>query len=147
MEINVSSRGTVLTAVHEGGMRFTAEVRGHRIETDQPVHGGGEDAAAMPLELMGAALGTCVALYVHQFLTSRGLPTEGLRVETGSEMAHAPKRIGAFDLRVILPDGVDDEHRERIARVAASCPAHNTLLHPPEIRVSLERASFVTVGS
>lgn len=135
-----NSPGQVLTATHAGGMRFTAEVRGHLIETDQPTDGGGADSAAMPLELMGASLATCIALYVHQFLAVRHLPTSGLRVDMASEMAHQPKRIGAFDVRVQLPDGVPEEYRERIERVAMSCPAHNTLTHPPEIRVSLESA-------
>ena len=31
----------VMTARHDGGMRFVAEIRGHRIETDQPVEGRG----------------------------------------------------------------------------------------------------------
>ena len=133
MGISIGS-SPVLTATHSGGMRFTAEIRGHRIETDQPVYGGGEDAAAMPLELLSASLGTCVALYVRQFLLSRGLPDEGLRVEVVTEMADKPKRIGGFAVQVIIPEGVPDEYRERIERVAASCPAHNTLMHPPEIR-------------
>lgn len=140
MENTSSPQAPVLTAAHSGGMRFTAEVRGHRIETDQPAYGGGEDGAAMPLELLGASLATCVALYVHHFLVSRSLPTEGLRVEVGSEMAQKPKRIGAFTIRVLLPDGIPDEYRERIERVAASCPAHNTLAHPPEMRFSFAAA-------
>jgi uncharacterized OsmC-like protein len=62
-------------------------------------------------------------------------------VDVVSEMAHQPKRIGAFDVRVQLPDGVPEEYRERIERVAMSCPAHNTLTHSPGIRVSLEAAN------
>jgi putative redox protein len=144
MDVTVSSRTPILTATHAGGMRFAAEIRGHRIETDQPVYGGGEDAAAMPLELLSAALGTCVTLYVHQFLVTRDLPTEGLRVEVGTEMAYKPKRIGAFDVRVILPDGIAAEYHERIERVAASCPAHATLMHPPEVRFAFEQAEVAT---
>ena len=144
MEVTVSTRTPVLSATHAGGMRFAAEIRGHRIETDQPAYGGGQDSAAMPLELLSAALGTCVALYVHQFLVTRELPTEGLRVEVGTEMAHKPKRIGSFDVRVILPDGIPDEYHERIERVAASCPAHNTLMHPPEIRFAFDQAAVAT---
>ena len=144
MDVTVSSRTPFLTAAHAGGMRFAAEIRGHRIETDQPAYGGGEDAAAMPLELLSAALGTCVALYVHQFLVTRELPTEGLRVEVGTEMAQKPKRIGAFEVRVILPDGIAAEYHERIERVAASCPAHATLMHSPEVRFAFEQATVAT---
>lgn len=142
MESTLRVQAPVLTASHAGEMRFAAEIRGHRIETDQPVYGGGADSAAMPLELLGASLGTCVALYVHQFLLTRGLPTDGLRVEVSTEMSQKPKRIGAFGVHVRLPEGTPEEYRERIERVAASCPAHNTLVHPPEIRFSFEEAAL-----
>jgi putative redox protein len=146
MQTTIDPQAPVLTATHAGGMCFAAEVRGHRIETDQPVYGGGADGAAMPLELLGASLGTCVALYVHQFLVSRSLATEGLRVEVTTEMAQKPKRIGAFDVRVQLPAGVPEEYRERVERVAASCPAHATLRHAPEIRFAFEHTVLAAAG-
>lgn len=129
----------LLVATHDGGMRFVAEVRGHRIETDQPESGRGEDSAPMPLELIGASLATCIALYARQYLVARELPTDGLRVELRSEMAKDPKRIGRLDVALVLPPDLPDEHRERLERVAASCPAHATLMHPPEIAVRLEQ--------
>jgi putative redox protein len=123
---------TIVTAA--GGLRFDAEVRDHTVRTDQPIAAGGTDTAAMPLELLDAALGTCVALYAHQFLASRGLPTNGLRVEVHSERAPgSPKRIGRFDVRVELPDGVPHALLPLIERVVQSCPVHNTLSSEPVI--------------
>lgn len=128
----------VLTAYHDGGLRFVAEIRGHRVETDQPAYGGGADSAAMPLELLSAALGTCVVLYVHQYLATRSLPTDGLQVAVTSAMAEdRPRRIGRYDVEVRLPDGIPAELRPMIERVAASCPAHATLAHPPQINFAL----------
>lgn len=133
--------GPTMTTTHEGGMRYVAEIRGHRVVTDQPAHGGGADAAAMPLELLGAALSTCIALYVDQFLKARALPAEGLRVELVASMsADRPRRIGRYDVTVHLPEGVPSSVHEMIERVAVSCPAHATLSHSPQIEVSLEPA-------
>ena len=130
--------GPILTATHDEGLRYVAEMRGHRIVTDQPAYGGGADSGMMPLELLAAALGTCVVLYVHQFLAKRSLPTEGLRVEVASAMADDhPRRIGRYAVAVRLPDGVPAELHAMIERVAASCPAHATLAHPPRIDFEL----------
>lgn len=115
---------TVVT--HDGGKRFTARVRTHSIVTDQPVHAGGDDAGPSPLELLGAALGTCVALYVQQFCRSRNLPHDGMRVEVESRHAQNPNRIGDFAVRVILPEELAEESLALIDRVATSCPVHNT---------------------
>lgn len=127
-----------MTARHDGGMRFVAEIRGHQVATDQPEYGRGADSAAMPLELLGAALSTCIALYVHQFLAVRSLPTEGLRVDVIATPAEdRPKRIGRYDVEVRLPADVPESMHAMIERVAVSCPAHATLTHSPEIIVSL----------
>lgn len=125
-----------LVAKHEGGMRFSAEIRGHKVMTDQPVPSGA-DSAVMPLELLGSALGTCIALYVHHFLASRGLPTEGMRAEVVALGAPNPNRIGRFEVEVVLPEGVPESYRPMIERVARSCPAHATLQHPPEIVIEV----------
>ncbi len=128
----------VLTARHDGGMRFVAEIRGHQVVTDQPEYGRGADSAAMPLELLSAALGTCIALYVHQFLAVRLLPTEGLRIEVVATAAtERPKRIGRYDVTVHLPADVPPSMHALIERVAVSCPAHATLTHSPQITVGL----------
>jgi len=126
-----------LTVVADGGLRFVAEIRGHRIATDQPGFGGGADSAPMPLELMTASLGSCIALYVERFLAARGIAADGLRVEVEAIPAAHPKRIGRFDVRIVLPDGVPEAYLPMLERVATNCPAHHTLTQPPEIGIEL----------
>jgi putative redox protein len=124
----------VITA--EGGLRFSAEIRGHRVPTDQLPWAGGEDTAVTPLELLGASLGTCIALYAHQFCTARGIDATGLGITVGYETAKAPKRIARFDVQVSLPPDFPGEYRQAMERAIKTCPVHNTLLHPPEIGVT-----------
>lgn len=125
-----------MIVTHEGGVRFAAQIRGHRLIVDQPHGGGGEDLAPMPLELLGASLGTCVALYVQQFCHARGLPYEGMRVEVQPQAAQG--RIERFAVRVVLPEALPPHYAELLERVARSCPAHNTLAHGAEIAVDIE---------
>ena len=80
-----------ITVTHEGGVKFAAQIRAHRVLVDQPVRGGGEDSAPTPLELLGASLGTCVALYVQQYCDSRGLPYAGMSVEVEQLGATNPR--------------------------------------------------------
>lgn len=122
---------------HEGGLRFAAQIRKHRLIVDQPAPSG-EDSAPMPIELLGASLGTCVALYVQQFCHARGLPYEGMKVEVDPRGAHG--RIGTFDVRVVLPEALPPQYAQMLERVAQSCPAHNTLTHGAEVNVAIETA-------
>lgn len=116
-----------MVITHEGGVKFAAQVRQHRIVVDQPVRGGGEDSGPMPIELLGVSLGTCVALYVQQFCQSRGLPYEGMRVELEQYGAPNPNRVGEFVVRVVLPTEIPEQYATMLERVAKSCPAHHTL--------------------
>jgi putative redox protein len=127
-----------IVVTHDGGVRFIAQVRSHRLTVDQPLAAGGEDAGPAPIELLGTALGTCIAFYVQQFLHSRGLAYEGMRVEVEQRKASNPSRIGTFAARVVLPTALPPAHAELLERVARSCPAHGTLTHPAQVLLTIE---------
>jgi uncharacterized OsmC-like protein len=122
----------------DGGVRFTADIRGHKVSVDQPVQGGGRDSAPTPLELLPASLGTCVALFVQQFLQTRGLDATGMRVEVTAHGAPSPHRIGRLDVSVAVPGGVPDKYRDALKRAAEGCTVHHTLSHGPELSVTVE---------
>ncbi len=136
--------GTPMVVTHEGGLKFATDIRGHRLVVDQPM-GVGNDEGPMPLELLGASIGTCVALYVQQFCETRGLPYEGMRVEVHQIGARNPSRVGTFDVRVVLREEIPEEYASMLERVARSCPAHNTLVHGSEVDVRIEQE--LPVGS
>jgi ribosomal protein S12 methylthiotransferase accessory factor len=130
----------------DGGVRFTADIRGHKLSVDQPSRGGGDDSAPMPLELLPTALGTCVALYVQQFLVTRGLDPTGMTVEVHTVGAANPNRIARFAVDVKIPGGVPEKYREAVKRAAESCTVHHTLTHTPEIAVSVADGTEAAVA-
>jgi putative redox protein len=125
-----------MVVTHEGGKKFATQIRGHRLVVDQPAGVGG-DEGPMPIELLGAALGTCVALYVQQFCESRNLPHEGMTVEVQQHGAQNPGRIGTFAVAVQLPDVLAPHNAEMVKRVARSCPVHHTLAHGAEVQIEV----------
>jgi putative redox protein len=135
-----------ITVTHQAGLRFAAQVGAHALILDQPVRGGGEDAGPSPIELLGAALGSCIALYVHRFLVARNLSTEGLRVEVSEHSTSNPHRIAQFDAHVVLPDDVPELYRPMIEAVARVCPVHNALEHGAGVRLFVETGRLVTPG-
>jgi putative redox protein len=116
-----------MVITHEGGMRFAAQVRSHRIVTDQSLRAGGEDSAPSPVELLGVSLGSCIAFYVQQFCHARGLPYEGMQVEVEQHSEKNPARVAEFVVRVVMPADLPDQYVPVLERVVRSCPAHNTL--------------------
>jgi putative redox protein len=125
------------TVTHLGGRRFASQIRTHTIVTDQSVRAGGDDSAPSPVELVSAALGSCIAVYVHQFCDSRGLPHDGMRVEVTPSSAAGENRIAELSVRVCLPTELPPHAMEMLERVVRSCPVHNTLTHGARVSVAI----------
>lgn len=127
-----------VTVSWDGGVRFSARVRGHVVKVDQPIEAGGEDSAVAPIELIPVSLGTCIAYFIEQFLVKRGLNAQGLSVTVNASGARDPHRIGAMDVTVSIPGGVPERYAEAVKRAASTCTAHNTLTHPPAMTIRIE---------
>ena len=127
----------MISVTPEPGDRFAITVRDHVIHVDQHVEDGGEDSAPTPLELFVASMASCVAHYARRYLVRHDLPTDGLRVDAHWQMAKAPARVGSMELALTLPDGVPADRREPLLAVASHCTVHNSITHPPDIRIVL----------
>jgi putative redox protein len=130
-----------IVVTHEKGLSFAAQIREHRVMTDQSARAGGEDTAPSPTELVSAALGSCIALYVHQFCASRGLSHDGMRVEVTPRNVANPSRIAELSVAVFMPGTRSAHIVEMLERVVRSCPVHNTLAHGAEVSVAIEVGS------
>lgn len=131
----------MINVTYVRGDQLRIEVRGHEVVTDQPVDDGGDDIAPTPTELFVASLAACIGYYAERFLRRNGLATEGLTVSTDYTWAESPHRVGAIDLNVEAP-GLTAARRDAFSRVIEHCTVHNSLHHPPEVRVHV--ATLIT---
>jgi uncharacterized OsmC-like protein len=122
-----------VTVEHLGDAQFEVTARHHKIICDQPLDNGGYDEGMTPPELMLASLGACSGYYATQYLRTRSLPSEGMRILVVSEKAQGPARLAAFKIQIELPDSLDGRHEAGLLRAVKSCLIHHTLLNPPSI--------------
>jgi putative redox protein len=121
------------------GESYEVQARGHRIVVDQPVESGGADTAPTPTELFVASLATCVAFYAGRYLTRHGYRRDGLAVSVEYEMAaDRPARVASVRVRVKAPADLPTPQWSALRAVASHCTVHNSLIHPPEVSVTLE---------
>ena len=132
-----------IVVTHQAGVRFAAQIGAHELILDQPLRGGGHDAGPSPIELLGAALGSCIGLYVYKFLVARNLSIEGLRVEVTQHSVRNPNRIARFDVHIILPPDISALYKPMIESVARVCPAYNTLAGGAEVTIAIETPALV----
>lgn len=125
-----------VTADYLNGVRFAIGARGHKLVCDQPAGNGGEDSGMTPPELLLASLASCAGFYAVQYLRTRQLPADGLKVKVTAEKAAQPARLGHFGIEVEIPS-VEERHREGVLRAVKSCLVHNTLLHTPSVEIDV----------
>lgn len=134
--VQINPSPTVVT--HVSGVKFAIRIRSHEIMVDQTINGGGCDSAPTPIELLGAALGSCIAYYVHHFFHTRGLPAEDVTVSVSQKSGSNPNRVESFDVRVALPAELPPKYKPLLERVIQACPAHNTLAAGSRITVTFD---------
>ena len=132
-----------LRVTYKDGVRFEAETRGHRIEIDQPIGGGGQDRGMTPPELLLASLGSCAAYYAVEYLRARNLPTEGVEVKVHAEKAAGPARLGSFLIEVLVPELHEERHVEGLKAAVKKCLIHNTLLHAPSMEIAVNQLAVI----
>jgi len=125
-----------ITVTFPGGKRVDAQIRDHVVHTDQPVLGGGEDAAPAPYELFLASLATCAGIFVLGFCQSRDLPHEGIRLT--QHHTFDPSSHGLVDARVEIhvPPTFPEKYREALVRVASKCSVKRTFEAPPNFTIA-----------
>ena len=133
-----------VSATYLGGVKFDVAARGHHVICDQPRENGGADEGMTPPEFLLASLATCGAYYAAQYLNTRGLATEDLKVHVIAEKAAQPARLGSFTINVTV-SGLDQRHREGMLRAVKSCLIHNTLLSPPGMEITVHSPELASV--
>lgn len=119
------------TTIWQDGARARTTARSFQIETDEPAPLGGTDAAVDPMELLLAAVGTCLTIGWVTQARRRGVDYRDLRIEVS----------GDYDLRGYL--NLDEQTRPGFGEISytvhvASDASAEQLA---EIREAAERTS------
>jgi putative redox protein len=114
------------TARHTGtGLEHAIDVNGrHTILTDEPERLGGSDRGPAPHELLPATLASCIATMIAMYARNRGWEIGATVVDVDYDPERVPR---LFTIEIRLPDGLSAEQRQRLERVARTCPVRRAL--------------------
>jgi putative redox protein len=126
----------LITVNRKDGLEFNIGVRGYDVTCDLSEQDGGRDRGPSPVELLAGSLGACIAMTVQGYCQRHGYDGD-VGVSLTMELADKPKRIGRIVVDLELPDGVPEDRKEAIKRVAQLCPIHETLKSPPGLDIEV----------
>ena len=126
----------LITVSRKGGSEFSIRVRGHEVTSDYSEKDGGGDRGASPVELFAGSLGACVAMMAQSYCQRHEYDGD-VDVSLTVEMADTPKRVGGIVVDVELPEGVPENKKDVVRRMAQRCPIHETLANPPRVDIDI----------
>lgn len=133
-----TERTGMMSVNNLGGDRFVIDIRGFRVEVDQPIRAGGTDLAPTPTELFVGSLVACVGFYAGRFLKRHGHGTDPLSLSCKFEMSEAsPHRVAKIEITLHAHPNLTDHQRDVLLKVVDACTVHNSLRYPPSIQISL----------
>ncbi len=120
--------------------RYTGDLRtesthvqsGTVILTDAPTDNQGRGEAFSPTDLLANALGTCIITTMAIFARRDGIDLTGSHLNVTKIMSSLPPRRVArieIELTVCTSEAISEEVRERLGRIAHTCPVALSL-HP-----------------
>ena len=100
--------------------------------------GRASDDTFRSVELLLAALGSCMLGTMLVFAENVGVPVDGVRLELTPTLVDGPERVGRVDMRLVLSGDIEPKRLASLQRVAERCKVHSTLHHGPELTLTVE---------
>ncbi len=119
-----------VTVEYEGDLHCSAKhgPSGATLATDAPVDNQGKGESFSPTDLVGTALGSCMATVMGIYAKQKSIDLQGMRVEVTKEMTQAPPRkIARLSTDIWMPAGL--ARNPALEQAALTCPVHRSL-HP-----------------
>ncbi len=129
-----------IRGVYQGQKRceLTHGPSSSKIETDAPTDNMGRGQLFSPTDLVAAALSSCVMTTIAILCEKQKLPVkiDQAQFKITKEMTPPPRKIAALKMVITMPLGIKIEFREKIQKMAESCPVKLSL--DPSIQTPLE---------
>jgi len=118
--------------LYQGDLRCQARhaPSGSTLETDAPVDNEGKGERFSRTDLVGTALGACMATIMGIMARRKGIELAGMTVRVEKTMSQdAPRRIARLECHIHLPLPPNHPDRVVLERGALSCPVRESI-HP-----------------
>ncbi|MGC9317772.1 MAG: OsmC family protein [Armatimonadota bacterium] len=125
------------TATNVGPTLMCAQVRGHSYFADVPEEMGGHDVAALPPEMLCAALANCIGMIVSLACRDEDIPYEGLTVEVQAQPDEQRDQLDGFTVTITMPEDLSAEERAVVEQAQALSKVRGTIINGASVQVTV----------
>lgn len=127
-----------VTVTRRDGFRLNVTGSEAELAVDVPASRGGGGEAFASVELLLAALGTCMTGTMLGFAENQGVAVGDVSVSLRAVMAESPSRIERIEVTMRIPGGVTQRQLASLRRVAQRCKIHTTLQRSPAVELVID---------
>lgn len=109
---------------------------GNVVIADEPIAQGGKDLGFSPKELLSSALAACTSATVRMYADRKGWELREVKLEISLERDDQQNKT-FISRKMELLGNLDQTQRERLLKIANSCPIHKILSNQIEIDTSM----------
>jgi len=123
---------------HIGKEQYQARIRTatNAVIADEPLSSGGKDLGFSPSELLAASLGACTSITLRMYADRKGWDLTDVNVEVtlATDVEH---NVTNLTRKIHLTGELTEEQKQRLLKVANSCPTHKILTNPIAVATEL----------
>ncbi|MEW5675456.1 OsmC family protein [Flavobacterium enshiense] len=123
---------------HIGTQNYKVAVQGNSntLIIDEPIELGGQALGVNPKELLAASLGSCTIITLKMYANHKGWDLTDVNIEVAFDWDKENSK-SFFTRKIELIGNLDEAQRERLLKIADSCPVHKVLMNPTEVATTL----------
>jgi len=106
------------------------------IIADEPQEIGGKNLGLNPTELLAASLASCTLITLRMYINRKQWDVSEINVKIDFER-DSERNVSSFTRKIEVTGEVDETQRQRLEKIANSCPIHKVLTNTIEIKTTL----------
>lgn len=120
--------------------KYRTEIKsasGNIVIADEPQEVGGKNLGFSPSELLASALASCTLITLRMYIDRKQWDVTEINISVDFEK-NTEQNVSLLSRKIEIIGNVDEAQKERLLKIANSCPIHKTLTNTIQIQTTLD---------
>lgn len=120
--------------------KYRTEIKsasGNIVIADEPQEVGGKNLGFSPSELLASALASCTLITLRMYIDRKQWDVTEINISVDFEK-NTEQNVSLLSRKIEITGNVDEAQKERLLKIANSCPIHKTLTNTIQIQTTLD---------
>ncbi|OUL62443.1 OsmC family protein [Flavobacterium sp. AJR] len=120
--------------------KYRTEIKsasGNIVIADEPQEMGGKNLGFSPSELLASALASCTLITLRMYIDRKQWDVTEINISVDFER-NSEQNVSLLNRKIEITGNVDEAQKERLLKIANSCPIHKTLTNTIQIQTTLD---------